>query len=72
VAGRVDVELAGGQAVALEAEGLWAQRYGPVGGGLNRVMVRTDDGRQGTAIYELTGAHHHRYFPVPRAEDLPV
>jgi hypothetical protein len=72
VAGRVEFELEGGQAVALEAEGLWAQRYGPLGGGLNRVMVRTDDGRQGTAIYELTGAHHHRYFPVPRAEDLPV
>jgi len=25
--------------------------------------VRTDDGRTGTAIYEVTGARHHRHFP---------
>ena len=72
VAGRVDFDLEGGRRVGLDAEGLWAQRYGPVGGGLNRVTVKADDGREGTAIYELTGAHHHRYFPVPRAENLPV
>ena len=33
--------------------------------------MTTDDGRRGTGIYELTGAHHHRYFPIPRADDLP-
>ena len=33
--------------------------------------VVTGDGWEGTAIYELTGAHHHRYFPVARAENLP-
>jgi hypothetical protein len=71
VAGRVELTLAGGQVVGLEAEGRWAQRYGPVGGGLNEVVVRADDGREGTAIYELTGAHHHRYFPIARAEHLP-
>ena len=49
----------------LEAEGRWAQRYGDLGGGLNQVLVTTDDGRRGTGIYELTGAHHHRYFPIP-------
>ncbi len=27
------------------------------------MRVRTDDGRDGTAIYEVTGAHHHKYFP---------
>jgi hypothetical protein len=25
--------------------------------------VSTGDGRQGTAIYEVTGARHHRFFP---------
>ena len=44
----------------------------PLGGGLNQVEVVTDDGRRGTGIYELTGAHHHRYFPIPRAERLPA
>ena len=40
--------------------------------GLSEVLVKTDDGRTGTAIYELTGAHHHRYFPVARADNLPA
>lgn len=71
VAGRVEFDLEGGETVGVQAEGLWAQRYGPVGGGLNRVLVTTDDGRRGTAIYELTGAHHHRYFPVARGQNLP-
>jgi hypothetical protein len=71
VAGRVEFDLENGETIGLEASGRWAQRYGPVGGGLNQVAVRADDGREGTAIYELTGAHHHRYFPVPRAERLP-
>jgi hypothetical protein len=71
VAGRVEFDLADGRTIGLEASGRWAQRYGPVGGGLNQVTVKADDGREGTAIYELTGAHHHRYFPVPRAENLP-
>ena len=72
VAGRVEFDLAGGQTIGLDASGRWAQRYGPVGGGLNQVVVTADDGRAGTAIYELTGAHHHRYFPVARADNLPV
>jgi len=71
VAGRVELTLEGGRVLGLEAEGRWAQRYGPLGGGLNEVVVRADDGREGTAIYELTGAHHHRYFPIPRATNLP-
>ena len=71
VAGHVDIVLEGGRTVGIDAEGRWAQRYGPVGGGLNEVTVRSDDGWEGTAIYEITGAHHHRYFPVARASGLP-
>lgn len=71
IAGHVEFTLEGGKKIGLDAEGRWAQRYGAVGGGLSEVLVTTDDGRTGTAIYELTGAHHHRYFPVARAENLP-
>ena len=67
IGGRVEVTLDGGDVVGLEADGRWAQRYGDLGGGLSQVEVVTDDGRRGTAIYELTGAYHHRYFPIPRA-----
>jgi hypothetical protein len=71
IAGRVELVLENGRTLGLEATGRWAQRYGELGGGLNEVTVSTDAGSVGTAIYELTGAHHHRYFPVPRAERLP-
>jgi hypothetical protein len=71
VRGRVELLLEGGREVAVEVAGRWAQRYGPLGGGLNQVEVVTDDGRRGTGIVELTGAYHHRYFPIPRAEGLP-
>ncbi len=71
VAGQVELTLEGGRVIGIDAHGRWAQRYGPLGGGLNEMVVRTDDGWEGTAIYELTGAHHHRYFPVARAERLP-
>jgi hypothetical protein len=36
-----------------------------------RESYTTDDGGTGTAIYEITGAHH-RYFPEACGEDLPV
>jgi len=71
VAGHVDIHLEGGRTFSIDAEGRWAQRYGPVGGGLNEVLVRTADGAEGTAIYEVTGASHHHFFPVPRATSLP-
>ena len=29
------------------------------------MAVETADGRSGTAIYEVTGRHHHRFFPEP-------
>lgn len=71
LAGRVELVLAGGGTVAIEAEGRWAQRYGAVGGGLSEMRVRRDDGAEGTAIYEVTGAHHHHFFPVARGDRLP-
>jgi hypothetical protein len=71
LAGEVEFVLEGGRRVGIEAEGKWCAPYGPVGGGQHQMVVRTDDGREGTAIYELTGAHHHRYFPEARAENLP-
>ena len=70
LAGRVEIMLEGGARSASMPKAA-GPRYGPYGGGLNEVTVRTDDGREGTAIYEVTGAHHHRFFPVPRADGLP-
>jgi hypothetical protein len=72
IAGHVDLVLEGGRTIGLDAEGRWAQPYGPVGGGLNEMTVRSSEGWEGTAIYEVTGAHHHRYFPIPRASGLPA
>jgi len=71
LAGTVTVTLEGGGTVTVEGQGTWAMPYGPLGGGQHQMVVRTDDGREGTAIYEITGAHHHRYFPIPRADRLP-
>jgi len=71
LAGRVEIELENGKRVAIDGEGTWSSRYGQLGGGQNQMSVRTDDGREGSAAYELTGAFHHRYFPVARGENLP-
>lgn len=71
LAGRVEFVLEGGRKTVIDAEGPRCASYGPFGGGQHLMRVRTDDGRTGTAIYELTGAHHHRYFPSARAENLP-
>jgi hypothetical protein len=71
LAGRVEIRLEGGKHVGIEGEGMCCAPYGPYGGGLHLMNVRTDDGRSGSAIYEVTGAHHHHFFPVPRAENLP-
>lgn len=71
LAGRVQVVLQGGHTVAIDAEGTRCTWYGALGGGLHQMTVRADDGRTGTAIYEVTGAHHHRYFPIAREENLP-
>ena len=71
LAGRVEYELENGKRVAIDGEGVWSVPYGRLGGGQHQMSVRTDDGREGTAIYELTGAYHHRYFPIARGEKLP-
>lgn len=71
LSGSVEFTLAGGTSIVVVGEGTWAIPYGPVGGGQHLMKVRTNDGRTGSAIYELTGAHHHRYFPVARADRLP-
>src|SRR5436190_4034846 len=62
--GQAVFTLADGRRIAVDAEGGFDRPYEPFQrGGLNQVKVRTDDGREGTAIFEVTGSHHHRYFP---------
>jgi hypothetical protein len=56
--------LADRRVIEVEAEGTFARPYEPFHrGGLNLMRVRTGDGRRGTAIYEITGARHHHFFP---------
>ena len=56
--------LEGGRRIEVAVEGGFDRPYEPFQrGGLNQVTVRTDDGREGTGIVEITGARHHRYFP---------
>lgn len=56
--------LADGRRVAVDGQGTFDRPYEPFHrGGVNQMRVTTDDGREGTAICEVTGAHHHRYFP---------
>lgn len=71
LAGTCTFTLEGGKTITLDATGTRCAPYGPLGGGLHQMMVTADDGRIGSAIYEITGAHHHQYFPIPRAENLP-
>jgi hypothetical protein len=71
LSGSVEIVLEGGTRITVEGQGRWCARYGPYGGGQNLMVVRTDDARSGTGVYEITGAHHHHFFPVPRAENLP-
>jgi hypothetical protein len=71
LAGRVEVVLEGGRVIVIDGSGPRCASYGAFGGGQHLLRVHADDGREGTAIYELTGSSHHRYFPVPRAERLP-
>ena len=79
LAGRVTFILENGRGINVDATGRWAQRYdafnprkpNSLGGGLNEMLVTTSDGQRGTAIYEVTGAWHHKYFPLPRGERLP-
>jgi hypothetical protein len=64
LAGPSRFTLEGGRTITVDATGTFARPYEPFQrGGLNLMKVRTDDGRDGTAIYEVTGSRHHRYFP---------
>ncbi len=63
--------LAGGKRIVVEAEGTFDRPYEPFRrGGLNQMRVEADDGRRGTAIYEVTGARHCRYFPDTTVEGV--
>ncbi len=63
--------LADGRRIAVDADGSFVQPYERHHrGGLNLMKVRTDDGRTGTAIYEVTGARHHRFFPDTVVEEV--
>lgn len=64
LAGTCEFTLAGGKTIVVEGNGSFARPYEPHHrGGLNLMHVRADDGRTATAVYEVTGARHHRYFP---------
>ena len=65
LSGTCEFVLEGGRRITVEADGTFARPYEPFHrGGLNLMRVRTDDGREGTAIYEVTGARHHHFFPT--------
>jgi hypothetical protein len=65
LAGRCEFVLEDGRRVAVTADGTFARPYEPFQrGGLNLMTVATDDGREGTAIFEVTGSRHHRFFPL--------
>ena len=77
--GTVDFTLQGGRKISVEATGRWAQRYSQIanradnvlGGGLSEMQIRTSDGATGTAIFEITGQFHHKYFPIARGANFP-
>jgi hypothetical protein len=35
------------------------------------MQVKTSDGQTGTAIFEITGQFHHKYFPIARGVNFP-
>lgn len=69
--GSVDLTFADGRRVTVTGEGERAMPYGNRGGGQYLMRVETSDGRTGVGIIEVTGAHHHRFFPEARADRLP-
>lgn len=71
LAGSCRFVLADGRTVDVEADGDFVRPYEPFHrGGLNVVRVRTGDARTGTAVYEVTGARHHRFFPATDVEGV--
>ncbi|MCW2607499.1 MAG: hypothetical protein JWO60_2192 [Frankiales bacterium] len=71
LAGTCVFTLADGRRIELEASGEFVRPYEPFHrGGLSVVQVRADDGRTGTAVYEVTGARHHSFFPDTDVDGL--
>jgi hypothetical protein len=71
LAGTCRFGLEDGRRLTVEATGSFARPYEPFQrGGLNLMTVTIDDGRTGTAIYEVTGARHRRFFPDTVVEGL--
>jgi hypothetical protein len=71
LAGQCAFTLANGRTVGIEASGTFDRPYEPFHrGGLSQLRVQADDGREGTGIFEITGARHHRYFPTTVVEGL--
>lgn len=69
LSGRCYFTLEGGRTLTVDAEGTFDRPYEPFHrGGLSQMRVTTADGRSGSAIYEITGARHHRYFPETLVE----
>lgn len=63
--------LEDGRKLTVEADGTFARPYEPFHrGGLNLMRVNVDDGRVGTAVYEVTGSRHHRFFPETVVEGV--
>jgi hypothetical protein len=68
LSGTVIFTLEDRRQVVVRGSGQWCAPYRPFyGGGQHLMAVETDDGRTGTAIYEVTGRHHRRFFPEPLA-----
>jgi hypothetical protein len=66
LSGTVVFTLEDRREVVVRGSGRWCAPYRPFyGGGQHLMAVETDDGRRGTAIYEVTGRDHHRFFPEP-------
>ena len=64
LAGSCRFVLEDGRRITVDATGTFARPYEPFHrGGLNLMSVTTDDGRSGSAIYEVTGARHRHFFP---------
>lgn len=69
VRGVVAFTLADGSRVGVDVQGPWAAPYEPFRrGGQFLVNIKTQDGRAGNGILEVTGARHHRYFPDTEVE----
>ena len=68
LAGHVDITLEGGRTIAIDAEGRWAQRYGPLGGGLARWRCAPPTGGRAPRSTRSPALTTTTSSPCPRAE----